>query len=60
VQRHVFTSPLVGTWQIAALLGTAETTARHHPTSILAKPGAGDRLELVTYPSRHGPGRFAS
>ena len=40
--------------QIAERLGISETTVRHHLTSIFAKLGVTDRLELVIYTYRHG------
>ena len=40
--------------QIADRLGISETTVRHHLTSIFAKLGVADRLELVIYTYRHG------
>jgi len=39
--------------QIADRLGISETTVRHHLTSIFAKLGVTDRLELVIYTYRH-------
>jgi two-component system, NarL family, nitrate/nitrite response regulator NarL len=43
--------------QIAERLGISETTVRHHLTSIFAKLGVTDRLELVIYIYRHGLAR---
>jgi DNA-binding NarL/FixJ family response regulator len=40
--------------QIAERLFISETTVRHHLTSIFAKLGVADRLELVIYAYRHG------
>lgn len=40
--------------QIAKRLFIGETTVRHHLTSIFAKLGVSDRLELVIYAYRHG------
>ena len=40
--------------QIARRLFISETTVRHHLTSIFAKLGLSDRLELVIYAYRHG------
>lgn len=39
---------------IAGRLYISETTVRHHLTSIFAKLGVSDRLELVIYAYRHG------
>jgi two-component system nitrate/nitrite response regulator NarL len=46
--------------QIADRLCIAEATARHHLTSIFAKLGVTDRLELVIYAYRHGLTRLVS
>jgi DNA-binding NarL/FixJ family response regulator len=46
--------------QIAARLYIAEATVRHHLTSIFAKLGVTDRLELVIYAYRHRLARLAS
>jgi two-component system, NarL family, nitrate/nitrite response regulator NarL len=43
--------------QIAERLGISETTVRHHLTSIFAKLGVTDRLELVIYIYRNGLAR---
>lgn len=40
--------------QIASRLFISETTVRHHLTSIFAKVGVSDRLELIIYAFRHG------
>ena len=40
--------------QIAKRLSISETTVVHHLTSIFAKLGVANRLELVTYAYRHG------
>lgn len=40
--------------QIAERLFISEATVRHHLTSIFAKLGVSDRLELVIYAYRHG------
>jgi two-component system, NarL family, nitrate/nitrite response regulator NarL len=40
--------------QIAERLSISETTVVHHLTSIFAKLGVANRLELVTYAYRHG------
>jgi two-component system, NarL family, nitrate/nitrite response regulator NarL len=40
--------------QIGTRLSISETTVVHHLTSIFAKLGVGNRLELVTYAYRHG------
>ena len=40
--------------EIARRLFISETTVRHHLTSIFAKLGVSDRLELVIYGFRHG------
>ena len=46
--------------QIAERLCIAETTVRHHLTSIFAKLGVTDRLELVIYAYRHSLNRLES
>jgi two-component system nitrate/nitrite response regulator NarL len=46
--------------QVAGRLCIAEATVRHHLTSIFAKLGVADRLELVIYAYRHGLTRLAS
>ena len=46
--------------QVADRLCIAEATVRHHLTSIFAKLGVTDRLELVIYAYRHGLTRLAS
>jgi DNA-binding NarL/FixJ family response regulator len=45
---------------IAECMHIAEATARHHLTSIFAKLGVSDRLELVIYAYRHGLAGLAS
>jgi two-component system, NarL family, nitrate/nitrite response regulator NarL len=40
--------------QIASHLSISETTVRHHLTSVFAKLGVADRLELVIYAYKHG------
>lgn len=40
--------------QIANQLGIRETTVSHHLTSIFAKLGVSDRLELFIYAYRYG------
>lgn len=39
--------------KIAERLSISETTVRHHLTSVFAKLGVGDRLELLVYAYRH-------
>jgi two-component system, NarL family, nitrate/nitrite response regulator NarL len=46
--------------QVANRLCIAEATVRHHLTSIFAKLGVADRLELVIYAYRHNLIRLAS
>jgi len=40
--------------QIASRLSISETTVRHHLTSIFAKLGVGNRLELIVFAYRYG------